>query len=65
MNYINKIIAKAHFKCNLKKKDAKKQHIFFAETCLYEAVRSLPVMPSLLPYVLCGRNQVSLFLQVC
>ena len=31
--------------------DAKKQYIF-AETCLYEAVGSLPVMPSLLPHVL-------------
>jgi len=34
---------------------------FFAETCLYEAVGSLPVMPSLLPHVLWGRSQVSLF----
>ena len=48
---INKILAKTHFKCKLKKNDAKKQHIF-AETCLYEAVGSLPVMPSLLPHVL-------------
>jgi hypothetical protein len=31
--------------------DVKKQHIF-AETCLYEAVGSLPVMSSLLPHVL-------------
>ena len=31
-----------------KKIDAKKQHIF-AETCLYESVGTLPVMPSLLP----------------
>ena len=31
--------------------DAKKQHMF-AETCLYESVGSLPVMPSLLPPVL-------------
>jgi hypothetical protein len=31
--------------------DAKKQYIF-AETCLYEVVGSLPVMPSLLPHVL-------------
>ena len=40
--------------------DAKKQYIF-AETCLYEVVGSLPVMPSLLPHVLWGRSQVSLF----
>jgi hypothetical protein len=31
--------------------DAKKQYIF-VETCLYEAVGSLPVMPSLLPLIL-------------
>jgi len=37
---------------------------FFAETCLYEAVGSLPVMPSLLPHVLWRRSQVSLFLEV-
>jgi len=43
--------------------DAKKQHMF-AETCLYESVGSLPVMPSLLPPVLWGRSQVSFFLQV-
>ena len=48
---INKILAKAHFKCYYFLNHAKKQHIF-AETCLYEAVGSLPVMPSLLPYVL-------------
>ena len=35
----------------LKKYDAKNPHIF-AESRLYEAVGSLPVMPSLLPYVL-------------
>jgi len=39
--------------------DAKKQHMF-AETCLYEAVGSLPVMPSHLPHVLWGRSHVSL-----
>ena len=61
---INKILAKAHFKCNFFLKDNKKQHIF-AETCLYEAVRSLPVMPSLLPPVLKGRSQVSLFFCKC
>ena len=62
---INKILAKAHFKCNFFLNDNKKQHIF-AETCLYKAVRSLPVMPSLLPPVLKGRSQVCLpvFLQV-
>ena len=36
---INKILAKAHFKC-IFLNDAKKQHIF-VETCLYEAVGSL------------------------
>jgi hypothetical protein len=51
MKDINKILAKAHFKCNFFLNDLKKQHIF-AETCLYEAVGSLPVMPSLLPHVL-------------
>ena len=50
---INKKSAKAHFKCKSFLNDAKKQHIF-AETCLYEAVGSLPVMPSLLPHVLWG-----------
>jgi hypothetical protein len=38
----------------------KKTHIF-AESCLYEAGGSLPVMPSLLPHVLRGRCRVSLF----
>ena len=51
MKDVNKILAKAHLKCNLFLDDAKKQHIF-EETCLYEAVGSLPVMPSLLPHVL-------------
>ena len=50
MKEINKILAKAHIKC-IFLNDAKKQHIF-EETCLYEAVGSLPVMPSLLPHVL-------------
>jgi hypothetical protein len=59
MKDINKILAKAHFKCNIFLNDAKKQHIF-AETCLYEAVGSLHVMSSLLPRVLWGRSQVSL-----
>ena len=58
MKDINKILAKTHFKCN--KKKCEKNHIF-AKTCLYDTVGSLPVMPSLLPYGLCGRNQVSLF----
>ena len=51
MKDINKILAKAHFKCNSFLNDAKKQHIF-EEICLYEAVGSLSVMPSLLPHVL-------------
>ena len=51
MKDINKILAKAHFKCIFFLNDAEKQHIF-AETCLYEAVGSLPVMSSLLPPVL-------------
>ena len=42
-------------------KNVKKTHIF-AKTCLYDTVGSLPVMPSLLPYGLWGRSQVSLFL---
>ena len=60
MKDINKILEMTHFKCNSIFNDARKQHIF-AETCLYEAVGSLPVMPSLLPHVLCGRSQFSLF----
>jgi len=56
MKDINKILANAIFFLN----DVKKQHIF-AETCLYEAVGSLTVMSSLLPHVLWGRSQVSLF----
>ena len=51
MKDINKILAKAHFKCNFFFNDAKKQHIL-VETCLYKAVGNLPVMPSLLPHVL-------------
>ena len=51
MKDINKILAKAHFKCNLFFNDAKKQHIF-AEKCRYEAVGSLPDMSLLLPHVL-------------
>ena len=49
MKDINKILAKALFKFFLN--DAKKQHMF-VETCLYEAVGSLPVMSSLLPQAL-------------
>ena len=45
MKDINNILAKAHFKCNFFLNDEKKQHIF-VETCLYEAVGSLSVMPS-------------------
>ena len=55
MKEINKILAKAHIKCILILKWCKKQHIF-VETNLYEAVGSLPLMPSLLPPV-----HVSLF----
>jgi hypothetical protein len=51
MKDINKILIRAHFKCKCFLNDAYKQHIF-AETYLYEAVGSLPVMPSLLPHVL-------------
>jgi hypothetical protein len=51
MKDINKILAKAHFKCTFFLNDAKKQHIF-EELCLYEAVGNLPVMLSLLPHVL-------------
>ena len=55
MKDIIKILAKTHFKCKKRKrkKKVKKPHIF-AKTCL-------PVMPSLLPHVLRGRSQVSLF----
>jgi hypothetical protein len=60
MKDINKILEMTHFKCNSIFNDARKQH-FFAETGLYEAVGSLPVMSSLLPYVLCRRSQFSLF----
>jgi hypothetical protein len=49
MKDINKILAKTHFKCKYKKKIVKKPHIF-AKTCLYDAVGSLPAMPSLLPH---------------
>ena len=54
MKDINKILAKAHFKCKyFFLNDAGKKHIF-VELCLCEAVGSLPViyMPSLLPHVL-------------
>jgi hypothetical protein len=47
MKDINKILAKTHFKCKYKKKCEKK--IIFAKIYLYDAVGSLPVMPSLLP----------------
>jgi hypothetical protein len=49
MKDINKILAKMYFKCKYEreKKDVKTPHIF-AKTCLYDAVGSLPVMPSLL-----------------
>ena len=45
MKDINKILAKTHFKCQKREKT----HIF-EKTCLYDAVGSLPVMPSLLPH---------------
>ena len=48
MKDINKILAKTHFKYK-KKNNVKKTHIF-AKTCLYDAVGSLPVKPSLLPH---------------
>ena len=51
MTDMNEILAKTHFNCKFFLNDAKKQHIF-EETCLYEAVGSLPVMHSLLPHVL-------------
>ena len=54
MKDINKILGKTHFKC---KKKVKKTHIF-AKTCP-------SVMPSLLPHVLWGRSQVSLFFCKC
>jgi hypothetical protein len=63
MKDINKISTKVHFKCNFFKNDVKKQHIF-VEPCMYEAVGSLSVMPSLLPHVLRGRSQDSLFFVV-
>ena len=56
MKDINKILAKTHFKCKFLK---------IVETCLYKAVGSLPVMPSLLPHILCGRSKVSLFFYKC
>jgi hypothetical protein len=60
MKDINKILAKTLQMQILKKKKMwKKKHIF-AKTCLYDAVGSLPVMPSLLPHGLWGRSQVSL-----
>ena len=51
MKDMNKILAKSQFKCNFFLNDAKKQHIF-AEICLYEALGSLPVMPSFVTHVL-------------
>jgi hypothetical protein len=57
MKDINKILAKTHFKCKYEKKNVKKTHIF-VKKCLYNAVASLPVMPSLLPHGLRGRSQV-------
>jgi hypothetical protein len=40
---INIRLSKAHFKCKFILNDAKNQNVL-AETCLYEAVGSLPVM---------------------
>ena len=45
---------------NFFKNDVKKQQIF-VKPCMYEAVGSLSVMPSLLSHVLRGRSQDSLF----
>jgi hypothetical protein len=39
MKDINKILAKAHFKCKYIKKNVKKN--IFAKTCLYDTVGSL------------------------
>ena len=61
MKNINKIFnSKGRLQMHFFLNDVKKQHIF-AETCLYETVGTLPVMSSLLPHVLWGRSQVSLF----
>ena len=52
MKDINKILAKAHLKCKYFFLNDEKIKNIFAESCLYEAGGSLPVMPSLLPHVL-------------
>ena len=51
MKNINKIFAKGTLQMHFFLNDAKKQHIF-VETCLYEDIGNLSVMPSLLPHVL-------------
>jgi hypothetical protein len=58
MKDINKIWAR--HTSNAKKKNVKKNHIF-AKSCPYDAVGSLPVMPSILSNGFWGRSQVSLF----
>jgi hypothetical protein len=65
MKDINKILAKAHFKCIFFLNDAKKQHIF-AETCLYE-LKLLEVYLSCLHFSLMfseGEVKSPCFLQV-
>ena len=44
MKDINKILAQAHYKCKFLINDTKTTH--FAETCIYEAVGSILVIPS-------------------
>jgi hypothetical protein len=68
MKDINKILAKAHFKCNFFFNDAKKQHIL-VETCLYKAVGNLRhafTSPSCSPWFLqvWWALQINLFLQI-
>jgi len=53
-------ISKGTHQMHIFKNDAKKQHLF-TETCLYGSVRSLPVMPSLLPHVFWWRSQAFIF----
>jgi hypothetical protein len=62
MKDINKILAKAHFKCIFFFKWCEETTHFCRNLSLWiEAVGSLPVMSSLLPHVLWGRSQISLF----
>ena len=48
MKDINKILAKAHFKCKYKKKCEKKPHIF--QKYVSMTLLEVSVMPSLLPH---------------